>query len=283
MPLLTELNLYPIKSCAGISLREATLTPAGLMSQQIYDREWMVVDMQGQFLSQREYPKMALITPRIKADVLELRAPGMLRLEIPLDLADPDEAPSLSVTVWDDTVKAYDCNDVIAAWFSNTLGVPCRLARFHPHASRAASVTWAGKVPAPTFFADGFPLLVISEGSLADLNQKLAEHGRSALPMNRFRPNIVINGTPAFDEDFAASLRIGEALLQPVKPCTRCSIPAIDQANGVIGPDPADILQTYRKNPRLDDGVTFGMNAVMVEGEGTVLRVGQEVELTLAL
>ena len=282
MPLLTELNLYPIKSCAGISLREATLTPAGLMSEQIYDREWMVVDMQGQFLSQREYPKMALITPRIKADMLELRAPGMLRLEIPLDLADPDEAPTLSVTVWDDTVKAYDCNDVIAAWFSNALGVPCRLVRFHPHASRAANVKWAGEVPAPTFFADGFPLLVLSEGSLADLNQKLVAQGRSPLPMNRFRPNIVINGTTAFEEDFAASLRIGEALLKPVKPCPRCPIPSIDQASGEVGPDPLDILQTYRKNPKVDDGISFGMNAVLVEGEGTVLRVGQEVELTLA-
>lgn len=282
MPVLTELNLYPIKSCAGIALREATLTPAGLMSEHIYDREWMVVDPQGEFITQRDYPKMALIAPRIKADTLELRAPGMLRLEIPLGLPDPDEARTLNVRVWKDRVSAYDCDETTATWFSSFLGTPCRLVRFHAEAKRIANTAWTNGVEAPTLFADGYPMLMISEASLADLNDKLKAQGRDALPMNRFRPNIVINGVEAFEEDYAESYGIGGAKLKPVKPCPRCPIPSINQATGEFGPDPLDILQGYRANPKVDGGITFGMNTILLEGEGQVLRVGQEVDIALA-
>ena len=282
MPTLTELNLYPIKSCAGIALREATLTAAGLMSEHIYDREWMVVDANGVFMTQREHPKMALITPRIKAETLELRAPGMLRLEIPLGLPDPDDAPALDVRVWNDTVKAFDCDETTAAWFTGFLGVPCRLVRFHANAKRIANADWTGGIEAPTLFSDGYPVLVISQASLADLNEKLVAQGRDALPMNRFRPSLVIDGVGAFEEDYAASLAIGNATLKPVKPCARCPIPSIDQATGTIGPDPLDILQSYRANPKLDGGITFGMNAILLNGDGELLRVGQEVDVQLA-
>lgn len=282
MPTLTELNLYPIKSCAGIALREATLTAAGLMSEHIYDREWMVVDANGVFMTQREHPKMALITPRIKAETLELRAPGMLRLEIPLGLPDPDDAPALDVRVWNDTVKAFDCDETTAAWFAGFLGVPCRLVRFHANAKRIANTDWTGGIEAPTLFSDGYPVLVISQASLADLNEKLVAQGRDALPMNRFRPSLVIDGVGAFEEDYAASLAIGNATLKPVKPCARCPIPSIDQATGTIGPDPLDILQSYRANPKLDGGITFGMNAILLNGDGELLRVGQEVDVQLA-
>ena len=173
MPILTELNLYPIKSCAGISLREATLTAAGLMSEQIYDREWMIVDENGDALTQREYPKMALIEPRIKADTLELRAPGMLRLEVPLGLPDPEDEKRIRVQVWDDQVDAYDCDDTTALWFSNALGVKCRLVRFHPDATRYSSKKWTNDVEVPVLFSDGYPMLVIGTGSLEDLNEKL--------------------------------------------------------------------------------------------------------------
>lgn len=282
MPILTELNLYPIKSCAGIALREATLTSAGLMSEHIYDREWMVVDEKGEFLTQRTHPKLALVTPRIKADTLELRAPGMLRLEIPLGLPDPEDARTMNVRVWEDTVQAYDCDETTAAWFSNFLGTPCRLVRFHAEARRLASEKWTGGVEAPTLFADAFPMLVISEESLADLNDKLKAQGRDALPMNRFRPNIVVNGIAAYEEDFAESIRIGTAVLKPVKPCSRCNVPSVDQSTGVPGPDPLDIMQAYRANPKLDGALTFGMNAIVLEGEGQVLRVGQDVNIDLA-
>ncbi|HJW53858.1 MAG TPA: MOSC N-terminal beta barrel domain-containing protein [Burkholderiaceae bacterium] len=282
MPVLTELNLYPIKSCAGIALREATLTPTGLMSELIYDREWMVVDAQGECLTQRAHPRMALITPRIKADTLEVRAPGMLRLEIPLDLPHPDDERTLEVKVWNDTVQAYDCDDTTAAWFSNAIGLPCRLVRFHPHARRIANARWTDGLEVATLFADAFPMLVIAQASLDDLNQKLAAQGRAALPMNRFRPNLVIDGIAAFEEDYAASIRIGESTLKPVKPCVRCTIPSIDQASGAAGPDPLDILQTYRANPIVDGGITFGMNAILLQSEKQIVRIGQEVGVELA-
>lgn len=282
MPTLTELNLYPVKSCAGISLREATLTSAGLMYEQIYDREWMVVDANGQFMTQRDFPKMALITPRIKADTLELRAPGMLRLEVPLGLPDPEDAKTVQVRVWEDTVQAYNCDETTATWFTNFLGTPCRLVRFHIDAKRLASSKWTGDVEAPTLFADAFPMLVISQASLADLNDKLKAQGRDPLPMNRFRPNIVVSGIEAFEEDFAECFRIGEAQLKPVKPCSRCNVPSIDQSTGTPGPDPLDIMQGYRANPKLDGALTFGMNTILLEGEGQVLRVGQDVTVDLA-
>lgn len=282
MPILTELNLYPIKSCAGISLREATLTPAGLMSQHIYDREWMIVDENGLALTQREFPKMALIEPRIKADTLELRSPGMLRFEVPLDLPDPADEKIMRVKVWDDEVDAYDCDDTTALWFSNALGVRCRLVRFHPDAKRLADLGWTKGMEAPTLFSDGFPMLVIGSASLDDLNEKLLAQGRAALPMNRFRPNLVFSDLAAFEEDFAESYTLGTATLQPVKPCARCPIPSVDQATGEIGPDPLDILQTYRANPKMDDRVTFGMNAILQSGEGQVVRVGQQVDVNLA-
>lgn len=282
MPFISELVLYPIKSCAGISLREATITSAGLMSQYIYDREWMVVDEEGCFLSQREFPKMAQIVPRFKADTLELRAPGMLRLEIPLDLPPPEEARVRKVEIWDDTVLAYDCDDTTAAWFSNFLGTSCRLVRFHPDAKRRADAKWVGEMEVPTLFSDGFPVLVISTASLDELNRRLQEAGRAALPMNRFRPNLVIGDTLPHEEDMAETLALDGAVLKPVKPCARCPIPSIDQATGEIGEDPIDILAGYRANPKLNGAVTFGMNAVLLEGEETVLRVGQEVKFNLA-
>lgn len=282
MPILTELHLYPIKSCAGVSLREATLTAAGLTSEHIYDREWMVVDAQGQFLSQREHPRMALIQPRIKADTLLLRAPGMLGLEIPLDLPHPDSARTIEVSVWQDRLRAYDCDEVTATWFSRFLGLPCRLVRFHPDAQRSADKNWTEGVEAPALFADGFPMLVLSTASLADLNERLVAQGRAAVAMDRFRPNIVISGVEAFEEDHAAALKIGAATIRPVKPCSRCPIPSVDAQTGETGPDPLDILRTYRADPRVGGGITFGMNAILVEGEGEILRLGQEVQLDLA-
>jgi uncharacterized protein YcbX len=285
MAILTELNLYPIKSCGGIALREATITAAGLMSEQIYDREWMVVDAEGVSLTQRTHPKLALITPRIKSDTLELRAPGMLRLEIPLGLPDPDDALTINVRVWYDhdvMLKAYDCDDTTATWFTQALGVPCRLVRFHPHAKRLSSMKWTQGVEVPNLFSDGFPMLVIGEESLIDLNERLQAQGRTALPMNRFRTNITIRGIGAYEEDFADTITIGKAILKPVKPCARCTIPSVDQATGIVGPSPLDILQSYRANPKVDGGLTFGMNAILVAGDGQTIRIGQEVDLHLA-
>ncbi|MCG2584944.1 MOSC domain-containing protein [Massilia sp. TS11] len=282
MPTISQLTIYPIKSCAGIDVPAATLTRAGLAVDAVYDREWMLVDAAGQFLSQRECPRMALITPRLKTETLELRAPGMLRLEIPLGMPEPGSVATRRVRVWDDEVLATDCDDLTAAWFSRFLGRDCRLVRFHADAERQASATWTGGADAPTLFADGYPLLVIGAASLADLNTRLSAAGRAPLPMNRFRPNIVLADLAPYEEDYVAAFQFGETALRPVKPCPRCPIPSIDQASGVPGPDPLDILQSYRRKAQLDDAVCFGMNAIVSGPEGMQLHIGQSCEIELA-
>jgi uncharacterized protein YcbX len=282
MPILSEIILYPIKSCGGIALREVSVTSAGLMTAQIYDREWMVVDANGVCLTQREHPRMALITPTLKADTLELRAPGMLRLEIPLGLPDPAQAPTLTTHIWEETLQAYDCDELTAEWFTKAIGVPCRLARFHADVERAVSDQWTGGVAATTMFSDGYPILVVGAASLEDLNGKLRGAGREAIPMNRFRPNLVIDGIEAFEEDYAESFEIGAVVLKPVKPCPRGPMPSVDQATGEFGPDPLDIMQSYRAKPEVDGALCFGMNSILIAGEGRRVRVGQEIAVTLA-
>lgn len=279
MPVVTALNLYPIKSCAGIALQSATITRFGLMHGGVHDREWMVVDANGNFLTQRELPKMACIRPRITADAVEVEAPGMSPLRLPLQHANVGD---VEVRVWDYVLTANACDEAHSDWFSRFLGVACRLVRFRPQTQRVISSSWVVGRDVQTLFSDGFPMLLISEASLTDLNQKLLAQGRAPLPMNRFRPNLVIDGVEAFEEDYTATLQIGDALLQPVKPCPRCPIPSIDQATGIPGPDPLDILQSYRVNPKVDGGITFGMNVILLEGENAELHVGQDATIELA-
>jgi uncharacterized protein YcbX len=287
MPVLSDITLYPIKSCGGIVLQEATLTGYGLMSEQVYDREWMVVDPQGRCVTQREFPRMALIAPRITEQALEVRAPGMPALRIPLAMpsdadAGPGQAAGVQVQVWDDTVLAYDCDEQTAAWFTQAVGTPCRLARFHAGAVRPVSDKWTGGVASRTKFSDGYPVLVAGSASLGDVNDRLLAAGRAAIPMNRFRPNLVIAGIEAFEEDYAESYQIGAAVLKPVKPCSRCPMPSVDQTTGQFGPDPLDILQSYRAKPEVDGAICFGMNAIVIAGDGERLQVGQAVDVTLA-
>ena len=282
MATLSQLIIYPVKSCAALSVRAATLTRAGLEVDGVRDREWMVVDANGQFLSQREHPRMALITPCLEARFLILHAPGMAALALPLAHPHASQAVTRDVGLWDDRVLADDCGETAAAWFCAVLGVRCRLVRFGAAAARATSGRWTGGVPQPTLFADGYPLLAIGAASLDDLNDKLRAAGRPALPMDRFRPNLVIDGLDAFEEDYVAAFAFGAAVLKPVKPCPRCPIPSIDQASGMPGLDPLDILQAYRRNVRLDGAVCFGMNCIVAAGAGESLFVGQDVAATLA-
>jgi uncharacterized protein YcbX len=280
MAILTQLLLYPIKSCAGMAVASATLLESGLMADGVHDREWMLVTEGGQFLTQREFPRMALITPRPDGDALRVRAPALPDLLLPLAW---DANPAVRrVAIWDDLVDAADCGDGAAAWFSDALGARCRLVRFRRDVVRPTSVKWTGGLPSQTRFADGYPLLLIGQASLDDLNARLAASGRAPLPMDRFRPNLVVEGLEAFEEDYLAELAAGPVALRPVKPCARCPIPAIDQATGVPGPDPLDILQTYRANPRMDGAVCMGMNCIVTAGAGNVLRTGQELDAELA-
>ena len=282
MAILAEINLYPIKSCAGIALQEATLTHHGIMHADIYDREWMLVDADNRFLSQREVPRLALVAPTLKPDTLELRFPGMLAHEVPLALPDPDDAATVQVHIWDEQFLAYDCDAHTAAWFSQALGLPCRLVRFHADEERLCSTSWTGGVASPTLFSDGYPVLVAGSASLADVNEKLLAAGRAAIPMNRFRPNLVLDGIEAFEEDYADTLQFGATALKAVKPCPRCPIPSVDQASGVVGPDPLDVLQGYRAKPELDGAICFGMNCIVSDGGDEIIRIGQEITVNLA-
>jgi uncharacterized protein YcbX len=280
MATLTELVLYPIKSCAGLSVPEALLALDGLSAQGVHDREWMLVTPDGLFLTQREVPRMAVVTPRIEAEMLVAEAPGMSPLHLPL--AHDAAAKTVDVLIWEDRVPAADCGDAAASWFTTAIGAPCRLVRFRPEFHRPTSTKWTGGVPAATRFSDGYPILLIGQVSLDDINTRLTQAGRDKLPMNRFRPNVVVDGIEAFEEDFVAAFHDDAIALRPVKPCARCPIPAVDQATGIPGPDPLDILQSYRANPRMDGAVTVGMNVIVQDGIGQFLRVGQQFDVELA-
>jgi uncharacterized protein len=278
---IDQLWLYPVKSCAGVAVPEIELTDTGLA----YDRAWMVVDREGEFVSQRELPRMALIQPAFRLGQLVLRAPGMLALHLALDAA---EAP-LRVRVWDDVVDAFDMGDLAAQWFSDFLGPDAppdlqqlRLARFDPEARRVCSLQWTGGRTSLTQFADGFGLLVSSTASLDGLNDRLAAAGHAPVDQRRFRPNIVLRGLEAHDEDRLGPLHVdtggGEAVIEGVKPCARCPIPDIDPDHATRGRAVGDTLQAYRQDARLDGALTFGMNAIVTQGDGQVLRVGQPVQ-----
>jgi len=275
MAVIASLHIYPVKSCRGIDLDVATLGRAGLESQGAGDREWMVVEGNGRFLTQREAPRMALIAPALEAGALVLRAPGMEALHLPLELPFGQTA-SVAVLVWNHACRAFDEGDRAAQWLSQYLGRMARLARFDPAHKRASNRERTGGTEALNRFSDGYPMLMVSRASLDDLNNRLQENGREALPMNRFRPNIVIDGVGPFDEDRFVSLTAGVVVLKPVKPCPRCPIPSIDQDTGMRGPDPLDILARYRDDPAL--GVIFGQNTIAASGVGTTLRIGQQFE-----
>ncbi len=280
MATVTELLIYPIKSCAGIAVPEAEFHISGLVAGGVHDREWMLVTHDGQFLTQREYPRMALVKPRIDGDAVEVTAPGMPPLRLPL--AHDPQAKGMTVQIWDHSVEAADCGDTAAAWFADALQAGCRLVRFRPGVQRPTSTKWTGGLPSETRFADGYPILVIGQASLDDLNARLEASGRAPLPMNRFRPNLVVDGIDAFEEDYIESFAADGLALRPVKPCARCPIPAIDQTTGIPGPDPLDILQAYRANPRMEGAVCMGMNVIVTGGAGLSLRVGQGLDTTIA-
>jgi uncharacterized protein YcbX len=270
---IERLFVYPVKSCAGIELKEAVLTETGFD----LDRAWMVVDDRGEFVTQRELPRMALIQPRLKMSEVILRAPGMLALHLSIDTV---EEPA-TVRLWGDEVPAFDMGAVAAQWFSDFLGRPLRLVRFDPEHRRTSNAKWTHGVEALNQFNDGYPLLVASTGSMDLLNAKLSAAGHERVGIERFRPNIVLGGIEPHDEDRLDVMRIatddGEVQLRGVKPSSRCPIPDIDPATGESKPVIGDTLQGYRRNDVLGGAVSFGMNAIVLEGIDRTLRVGQAV------
>ena len=271
---ITSLHIYPIKSCAGWTLETATLGHAGLESDSIGDREWMIVSPAGDFLTQREHPRMALIRSELQTanglKSLVGAAPGMPSLEIPLGefaLRSADRA----VKLWAHHCMAFDEGDEAAAWLSDFLHAQARLVRFDPAHTRLSNRQRTGDTDAKNRFSDGYPLLTISVASLDKLNERLMEAGREPITMNRFRPNIVIDDVGPHDEDRVAELRGTGYTLGAVKPCPRCPIPSIDPATGERGDDPLDILSQYRGGP---EGVLFGQNMITLTGFGARLTKG---------
>jgi uncharacterized protein YcbX len=220
---------------------------------------------------------MALVKPQLKLSEVVLRAPGMLALHLAMDTV---EEP-VRVRVWDDEVPAFDMGDVAAQWFTDFLGRKLRLVRFDPEHRRVSNLQWTQGAEALNQFSDGYPLLVASTASLDQLNARLAAAGHAPVGIERFRPNLLLEGVEAHDEDRLDAIRIategGEVLLRPVKPCPRCPIPNIDPATGESDPVVMDTLQGYRRNDIVGGAVSFGMNAIVVAGVDQTLRAGQAV------
>ena len=260
---LSELYVYPIKSCAGISLMSAELSATGLR----HDRRWMLVDETGEFMSQRTNPRMALISVSFSKEGLIVTAPDMPELEIPLQ---QENESQIDVFIWGDTNRGALVGEEADRWFGEFLDFPCRLVSKPEDDLRLVDSLYAEDGD-QVGFADGFAFLLISEASLEDLNERLEE----SLPMNRFRPNFVVRGCPPYAEDGWSQLRIGSVPFRVAEPCPRCAITTVDQNTGVPGKEPLRTLATYRKT---ELGAVFGRNLIQ-DAPGTV-RVGDLVETT---
>jgi uncharacterized protein len=265
---IANLYIYPVKSCAGISCDKIRLTETG----PAHDRDWMVVDIDGSFVTQRQLPTLALIVPAIHDDYLELRAPGMPRLHLPVQAS----GTSRRVKVWDDVLCAYDKGDEAANWFSSFAGSSLRLVQFDPREHRLSSAKWVRNHIARNKFTDGYPLLVLSEASVSDLNARLT----APVPVNRFRPNVLISGVGPYEEDFISELEFESVSLAIVKACTRCQVINTDQATATVAIDPLLTLSSYRAHAALGGAATLGQNAVISRGIGAELKVGAKASIS---
>lgn len=263
---VSGLHYYPIKSCAGTTEDAAEVGVRGI----VHDREWMVVDDADEFITQREIPKMCLVKPIVNEAnsklSLSLSAPGINSIQVPAT----DAHGQRRVKVWSDKCRADDQGDEAALWLSEYLGVKCRLVRMSPDYKRQCDQRYAKRKTDQTGFADGFPVLLISEESLVDLNNRLSDK----ILMNRFRPNIVVTGCSAFAEDNWKTVRIGEVVFDVVKPCARCVITTVDQANADKGIEPLKTLSSFRNN---QNRILFGQNLVH-HGPGKI-KVGDTLEV----
>ena len=258
---VSALSIHPVKSLSAIVLDSAQIDRFGLAG----DRRWMVVDEAGVMRTQRQLPRMTLVRTELIGDGLRLSAPGYESLNITVNY---DSERSL-VRVWDDQCNAIDCGDEAALWLSRFLAEPSRLVYFPDSELRQVDPGYAN-VGERTAFSDGFPLLLISQPSLNDLNSRLD----SPVTMRRFRPNLVIDGCEPYAEDGWQKLRIGGITLRIVKPCSRCVIPTINLETGEKGTEPIKTLAGYRMR---ESKIFFGQNMI-AEGEGRI-EVGMAVEV----
>jgi len=274
---VSSLHLYPLKSAAGLTPDEVRLDRTGFES----DRRWMLTDPDGRFLTQRELPRLGLIRAEVIEGHLWLWLPGEA---VARAVADSPAAPELrQVRIWEDTLSAREPDPDVSQRLSSWLGRPVRLVAFEADklSPRLSSRRWTGDLAAENAFSDGFPILVISTASLVELNRRLVAAGHPAVPMARFRPNLVLDlgdELGAHGEDGLDTLHLvgpdGPVVLRLVKPCPRCPIPNLDPLTAEAGVEPGLTLSGYRADARVGGAITFGMNAVIVEGIGRRLRVG---------
>lgn len=263
---LSQIWIYPIKSLGGICLQKASLREQGLQ----WDRRWMLLDEKGQFLTQRQFPEMALLEVNLQPDALQVthRKKSMLPLEIPFDLKMPAEV--LNAPIWEDSSKAFVLSQDVNRWFSEALSRSCRLVYMPDEGERRVTGKTSGRQQKVSF-ADSYPILLIGQASLNDLNSRLKE----PVPMNRFRPNLVFSGGVPFEEDSWHSFTIGGQQFWAEKPCARCVVTTIDQETAIKNKkEPLATLATYRQwNQKL----LFGQN-LLYEANGAV-QVGDIIEV----
>jgi uncharacterized protein len=271
---IAALHLYPVKSLRGFAVSSVELDALGFAG----DRRFLVIDAAtGKFLTQRQLPRMALIDTALADGALTLSAAGAGSVRVPT-ASDPG-APLRTVAVWkSEGLQAEDCGEAAAVWLSDALQLPCRLVRIGEKFRRP--VLKKAAQPGDTFsFADGSPILVTSEASLADLNDRIQENAGDPVPMDRFRPNLVVAGCAPFAEDMWPRLRVGDAVLRQAGKSDRCIMTTTDQRTGVRGKEPLRTLATFRKDVALDpNSVWFGANFINESKRGT-LRVGALAEV----
>jgi uncharacterized protein YcbX len=286
---ISEINIYPIKSLKGISLESSPVEKRGLR----FDRRWMLTDRDGMFFTQRETPKMATIGVRVDSGQLIVESDSAGELEVPFE---PDRGERQTVTVWQSSVAGVVYTGEVSEWFSDVLERSCQLVLMPDTSERHVSPQFDTGDDIVSF-ADGYPLLVIGEGSLAEVNERLHdrykddEYGeRLPLPMNRFRPNLVVQGSDPFEEDRWAKIRVGEAIFRVAKPCARCVMTTVDQARGEFdGKEPLKMIASFRqakdvfpdsyeKLGQTANAVLFGENLIP-ENPGSNINVGDELEV----
>lgn len=266
---IKAIRIYPIKSMGAVALKSAGFDARGFE----HDRRWMLVDSRGEFLSQRRKPEMAVFRVRIGARGLAVTSPDGGRVTVPFT---PDGKGSVSVSVWGSRCKGDLYSDRINSFFTGALGMDCRLVKISERVKRRVSWAYAVHKTDEVGFADGYPFLIAGEGSLKDLNSRLKE----PVPMERFRPNLIVAGSEAFAEDGWRRIRIGRLEFHIVKPCARCVMTTIDQASGEPqGPEPLSTLSKFRLYERGGKRkILFGQNVIPESGKGRV-SVGDEVEV----
>ena len=260
---VSSLTYYPIKACRGFDVPTSNIQRMGLE----HDRRMMVVTPDGEFLTQREYPRLALVTPTLKNEAVTLSAPNVESIQFTVQSTG---TPS-PVNIWSSSgVDSIDQGDEAAAWFSDWLGISVRLVHMADGFKRKVNPIYAVNADDHTSFADGYPILIISEESLQDLNSRLD----SALPMNRFRPNLVVKGCEPFAEDTWKRIHIGTVEMALVKPCPRCVVTTIDKETLAKNKEPLKTLSGYRNH---ELGAIFGMNTIPLN-EGKI-EIGMTVEI----